>query len=63
MRVEFYGSLSRLLAYVLCAAAMYVATEAQTPGQNINTVSGSKRPGGNPFLQRQNEVKAELRTT
>ncbi|MGA2606444.1 MAG: hypothetical protein ABSH01_03185 [Terriglobia bacterium] len=63
MRVEFYRSLSRLVARVVRAGAMHVTTDAQTPGQNINTVSGGKRPGGNPFLQRQSEVKAELRTT
>jgi hypothetical protein len=36
MRVEFYRSLSRLLACVLCAASMHVTADAQTPGQNID---------------------------
>jgi hypothetical protein len=39
MRVEFYRSLSRLLARVSFAAAMYVTTDAQTPGQNINPLA------------------------
>ena len=36
--------------YVVC-----VATNAQVPGPNVNMVSGTKWPGGDPFLQRQNE--------
>ena len=39
MRVEFYRSASRPLVCVLCAAAMYVVTGAQTPGQNINPLA------------------------
>ena len=63
MRVEFYRSLSRVLARVLRAGTMYVTTDAQTPGQDINTVSGSTRLDGDPFLQRQCGVRAEARTT
>lgn len=62
MRVEFSRSLSRLLARVSFAAAMYVGADAQTPGQNINMVCGTKCPGGDPFLQGQSEVKAQART-
>src|SRR5438309_2563209 len=32
-----------------------VATFAQVAGQNINMVSGTNWPAGDPFLQRQNE--------
>src|SRR5262244_36393 len=41
-------------AFILCAP---LAAVAQTPtaGQNINMVSGTSWPGGDPFLQRQNE--------
>ena len=45
-----------LAAVTLLAIA--VAARAQTepvPGQNINMVSGTSFPGGDPFLQRQNE--------
>jgi len=35
MRVEFYRSVSRLLACLLCAASVYVTADAQTPGQNV----------------------------
>lgn len=53
----------RLLACVFCAAAMYVTADAQTPGQNINMVSGTQWPRANPPLQRRNEAGAEGRTT
>src|SRR5512137_496445 len=38
----------------LFAAAPAVAT-AQVAGENVNMVSGVEWPGGDPFLQRQNE--------
>jgi hypothetical protein len=47
---------------VVCAFAAAAMTfswsgtaDAQIPGQNVNMVSGTKFPGGDPFLQRQNE--------
>src|SRR5437899_3225808 len=39
------------LAFVLCA----LPAVAQIPGRNVNMVSGTKWPDGDPFLQRQNE--------
>jgi Putative Ig domain len=36
-------------------AAADLAAQAPTPGQNVNMVSGTQLPGGDPFLQRQNE--------
>jgi len=62
MRVQLYRSVSRLLVCVLCAASMYVTADAQTPGQNINMVSGTTWPGGDPFLQRQNEPSIAVST-
>ena len=35
---------------------------AQTPSQNTNMVSGTKFPGGDPFLQRQNEPSVAVST-
>ena len=35
---------------------------AQTPGQNVNMVSGTQWPGGDPFLQRQNEPSIAVST-
>ncbi len=43
---------------LLCAAVgvgVFVHVHAQTPGDNVNMVSGTTWPGGDPFLQRQNE--------
>jgi hypothetical protein len=40
---------------VLLGAAAGTDLHAQVAGQNINMVSGTKWPGGDPFLQRQNE--------
>src|SRR5258706_16085850 len=34
---------------------MVVPAAAQIPGRNVNMVSGTKWPDGDPFLQRQNE--------
>ena len=42
------------LSVLLCTAAE-TDLRAQVAGQNINMVSGTKWPGGDPFLQRQNE--------
>jgi len=42
-----------LLAILVVASAAGVG--AQVPGDNVNMVSGTEWPGGDPFLQRQNE--------
>ena len=34
---------------------MALPATAQIPGENVNMVSGTSWPGGDPFLQRQNE--------
>ncbi len=36
--------------------------QGPTPGQNINMVSGTQWPGGDPFLQRQNEPSLAVST-
>jgi uncharacterized repeat protein (TIGR01451 family) len=46
----------RLAAGVVIAIGVAFATiQAQIPGRNVNMVSGAALPGGDPFLQRQNE--------
>jgi uncharacterized repeat protein (TIGR01451 family) len=46
----------RLFSGTLIAAALAItSTSAQIPGRNVNMVSGTKWPEGDPFLQRQNE--------
>ncbi|HVQ30321.1 MAG TPA: pentapeptide repeat-containing protein, partial [Vicinamibacteria bacterium] len=42
----------------LIAGAIFIGAaiaRAQTPGDNVNMVAGTQWPGGDPFLQRQNE--------
>jgi hypothetical protein len=49
---------SRSLAVFASIASLCLtpaATHAQVVGENINMVSGTQWPGGDPFLQRQNE--------
>ena len=43
------------LAALVAVAPGVVAQTAPAAGQNINMVSGTQWPGGDPFLQRQNE--------
>ena len=47
---------------VLLAAFFPSLVQGQTPGQNVNMVSGTKWPGGDPFLQRQNEPSLAVST-
>src|SRR5215475_11357273 len=47
------GILVALVSVFTPQAAAQV--QAPTPGQNVNMVSGTAFPGGDPFLQRQNE--------
>ena len=47
-----------LVAGGLAPAALY----AQTAGPNVNMVSGREWPGGDPFLQRQNEPSLDVST-
>src|SRR5919108_1030814 len=39
----------------VCVCAVTSSVSAQIPGTNVNMVSGTEWPGGDPFLQRQNE--------
>ena len=48
--------LVRLVTGLALAAGLAIATiQAQVPGRNVNMVSGTIHPDGDPFLQRQNE--------
>ena len=44
-----------LLAALILIVPLSRAQGGPTPGQNVNMVSGTQWPGGDPFLQRQNE--------
>jgi len=47
---------------VVCTFAFAPAMLAQVPGPNVNMVSGTSWPGGDPFLQRQNEPSMAVST-
>jgi hypothetical protein len=57
-----------LLAFVIglaCSGSLCIRANAQGPpvaGQNVNMVSGTQWPGGDPFLQRQNEPSIAVST-
>src|ERR1700736_2863297 len=53
-----------IMGLVLFAAvgATHATAQAPTPGQNVNMVSGTQWPGGDPFLQRQNEPSLAVST-
>jgi hypothetical protein len=52
------------LPLILAACALMFAPTAlaQVAGQNVNMVSGTQWPGGDPFLQRQNEPSMAVST-
>src|SRR5947209_3283032 len=50
------------LCLILCIAPLFLTAQNPTPGQNVNMVSGTKWPGGDPFLQRQNEPSIAVST-
>ncbi|MEE9295040.1 MAG: putative Ig domain-containing protein, partial [Phycisphaerae bacterium] len=59
MRLSSYRPLFYLLLAVVCATSLVTSTGAQEKkllaGRNVNMVSGTKLPFGDPYLQRQNE--------
>jgi uncharacterized protein YjbI with pentapeptide repeats len=52
------------VAGLACGAGLVAVAPvaAQVPGQNVNMVSGTKWPTGDPFLQRQNEPSMAVST-
>jgi hypothetical protein len=52
---RLHGGFAAMLLLASAAALPPGRAAAQVAGQNINMVSGTKWPGGDPFLQRQNE--------
>src|SRR3954469_20906045 len=54
---------SAFVLFALCLLLIApLAVSAQTPGQNTNMVSGTQFPGGDPYLQRQNEPSVAIST-
>jgi hypothetical protein len=50
------------LTFAACALVFASSASAQVAGQNVNMVSGTSWPGGDPFLQRQNEPSMAVST-
>ncbi len=55
MRLWTRSTLGPCIALLLCALVAAPSAVAQIAGTNVNMVSGTQWPGGDPFLQRQNE--------
>ena len=54
---------SRLVLVLCCAVPMLLASvNAQVAGRNVNMVSGGTFPGGDPYLQKQNEPSLAMST-
>src|ERR1700726_1075218 len=50
------------LTFAACALVFASSASAQVAGPNVNMVSGTGWPGGDPFLQRQNEPSVAFST-
>ena len=61
--VRHRGLVARLfLGLVVALVAAFTTIQAQIPGRNVNMVSGTKWPDGDPYLQRQNEPSIAVST-
>ncbi len=63
--VRLYGSRGlgfACLALIVAAGATLPAQQQIVPGTNVNMVSGTKYPEGDPYLQRQNEPSSAVST-
>src|SRR5687767_11607635 len=56
------ASSCRLLLAVVLALSSFAVLHAQIPGPNVNMVTGTTFPGGDPFLQKQNEPSIAVST-
>src|SRR5437899_5690724 len=54
--------IAALAAAALAATIGSIGLIAQVPGRNVNMVSGTTLPDGDPFLQRQNEPSVAVST-
>ena len=63
--VRLYGSRGlgfACLGLIVAAGATLPAQQQIVPGTNVNMVSGTKFPDGDPYLQRQNEPSSAVST-
>ena len=56
------SSVGALIALLFLAGAVSAQETELIAGQNINMVSGTEWPGGDPYLQRQNEPTIAVST-
>ena len=53
----------RFVFAIVAATTLALGTiQGQVPGRNVNMVSGGTYPGGDPFLQKQNEPSLAVST-
>ena len=52
----------RTFCFGMSCLLISITASAQIPGQNVNMVTGTKFPGGDPFLQKQNEPSGAVST-
>jgi len=52
----------RTICFGVLCLSISVAANAQIPGQNVNMVTGKVFPGGDPYLQKQNEPAGAVST-
>ena len=62
MRSSCVSTLRRRVVLLIAALLAVGAAWAQVPSRNVNMVSGTDWPGGDPFLQRQNEPTVAVST-
>src|SRR2546421_7385378 len=62
MNLSTRFTLGLCIATLACALMVAPSAVAQVAGQNVNMVSGSTWPGGDPFLERQNEPSSAVST-
>ena len=62
MRFSIRAISSGIATAFFVALLLPAPTTAQVAGQNVNMVSGTKWPTGDPFLQRQNEPSMAVST-
>lgn len=62
MRFAFRSTLFCVVCVLIVLTLSSLSLSQAVPGQNVNMVSGTKWPGGDPFLQRQNEPSIAVST-
>src|SRR5882724_12315382 len=48
--------------FIIVAASLFASGQSPVAGPNVNMVSGTQWPGGDPYLQRQNEPSLAVST-